>query len=54
MKVRMIFARDHEGKRFPCDSIQDLEESLAVSWVERGIAEPVEILASPAPKKAKG
>lgn len=51
MKVRMIFARDHEGKRFPCDSIQDLEESLAVSWIERGVAEPVD--PPPAPKKVK-
>lgn len=51
MKVRMIFARDHEGKRYSCDTTPDLEDALAAEWIERGIAEPVE--PPPAPKKVK-
>lgn len=51
MKVRMIFARDHEGKRYPCDTVQDVEDTLAASWIERGIAESTEPVAPP--KKAK-
>jgi len=51
MKVRMIFARDHEGKRYPCDTTPDIEDALASVWIERGIAEPVEPVVPP--KKAK-
>jgi len=45
----MIFARDHEGKRYPCDTTPELEESLAKEWIERGIAEPL-VPAEPEPE----
>lgn len=49
-KVRMIFARDHEGKRYSCDTIHDIDDTLAKEWIGRGIAEPAGPQESDAPK----